>query len=80
MLNYLFMAGSDGDLLLQFFDELVQQIEDNAEDGSVPQVFQPVLHIIMSRLTKELSLLNPGVIKAIDFLSFFTRKPSLAQV
>ncbi|XP_056018090.1 ubiquitin conjugation factor E4 A-like isoform X2 [Ostrea edulis] len=75
-----FTLSSDGDLLLRFFDELVQQIEDNAEDGSVPQVFQPVLHIIMSRLTKELSLLNPGVIKAIDFLSFFTRKPSLAQV
>lgn len=75
-----FTMGSDPDLLSQFFDVLVQQIEENEEDGSVLQVFQPILHIVLTRLTKELSLLNPGVLKNIDFLSFFARKASLAQV
>nr|XP_022317607.1 ubiquitin conjugation factor E4 A-like [Crassostrea virginica] len=75
-----FTLGSDLDLLPQFFDELVQQIEENAEDGSISQVFQHILQIVQSRLTKELSLLNPGVLKNIDFLSLFTRKASLAQV
>lgn len=44
------------------------------------QVFQPILQIVLTRLTKELSLLNPGVLKNIDFLYFFARKASLAQV
>lgn len=35
---------------------------------------------VLTRLTKELSLLNPGVLKNIDFLHFFARKGSLAQV
>ncbi|XP_061168185.1 ubiquitin conjugation factor E4 A-like [Saccostrea echinata] len=75
-----FTLSSEGDHYLHFFDELVQQIEDNAEDGSVPQVFEPMLEHTKHRLFKDFSLLSPGVIKAIDFLIFFTRKPSLAQV
>lgn len=66
--------------MLEFFDQVVTGIHQNKEDGSLCDVFKPVLDSVKTNMTNDSSLINPSVIKTIDFMSFFTRNPALAEV
>lgn len=66
--------------MLEFFDQVVIEIDKNKEDGCLGDVFKPALDTMRNNLTNDSSLINPYVIKTIDFMSFFTRNPALAEV
>ena len=66
--------------MVEFFDKVVEEIDMNKEDGSLSDIFKPVLESLKNNLMKDTSLINPDVIRNIDFMMFFTRNPEMAKV
>lgn len=75
-----FLSAQNFNIMLEFFDQVVIEIDKNKEDGCLGDVFKPALDTMRNNLTNDSSLINPYVIKTIDFMSFFTRNPALAEV
>ncbi|KAL3875775.1 hypothetical protein ACJMK2_033692 [Sinanodonta woodiana] len=62
----------------RFLGEVVQEIKKNEEDGSVEQVFRPVLDLINDRF-QNFTLMHTEVARYIAVLGFFTTNPDLAE-
>lgn len=75
-----FLQTQSYNVMLEFFDKVVEEIDRNQEDGSLHDVFKPVLESLKNDMTKDYSLLNPNVIRNIDFMVFFTRNPEMAKI
>jgi hypothetical protein len=54
--------------MVEFFDKVVEEIDMNKEDGSLSDIFKPVLESLKNNLMKDTSLINTNVIRNIDFM------------
>ncbi|XP_053392708.1 ubiquitin conjugation factor E4 A-like isoform X2 [Mercenaria mercenaria] len=70
---------SDNSQVKEFFTRTAAEIHTHSEDGTLLQVFTPVLDVIKSRFQNELTLMHPGVSRYIDLLMFFTNSIPLAE-
>ena len=75
-----FMSSHSNTVMVEFFDKVVEEIDMNKEDGSLSDIFKPVLESLKNNLMKDTSLINPNVIRNIEFMMFFTRNPEMAKV
>ena len=63
----------------EFFVKVAMEIEKNQDDGSLPQVFKPILDLVTSKC-KDFSIMHTEVNRYVDLLMFFTQTESLAKV
>ncbi|XP_053392702.1 ubiquitin conjugation factor E4 A-like [Mercenaria mercenaria] len=70
---------SDNSLVKEFFTRTAAEIHTHSEDGTLLQVFTPVLDVIKSKFQNELTLMHPAVSRYIDLLMFFSNSVPLAE-
>ncbi|XP_076074488.1 ubiquitin conjugation factor E4 A-like isoform X2 [Mytilus galloprovincialis] len=75
-----FLSSYSHVIMVEFFDRVVEEIDKSKEDGSLNDVFKPVLESLKNNMMKDSTLMNPNVLKNIDFMVFFTRHPEMAKV
>ena len=71
---------SDGLTMQDYFECVALEIDANSEDGTLQDVFGPVLDRIKEKFQKEFSLGRGILYDYLDVLFFFTRTSCLAQV
>ena len=74
----LFWTGSNT-RLKEFFVKVAMEIEKNQDDGSLSQVFKPILDLVSSKC-QDFSIMHTEVNRYVDLLMFFTQTESLAKV
>ena len=75
---YDFFTGSNV-FLKEFFTKVSVEIDKNKDDGTLSQVFKPVLDLIAASC-KDFSIMHTEVNRYIDLLMFFTQTEPLAKV
>ncbi|KAH3871035.1 ubiquitin conjugation factor E4 A-like [Dreissena polymorpha] len=66
--------------LEDFLLKTAAEIHASSEDGSLEQVFTPVLDVIRQRFMSDFTLMHPEVNKFIKFTMFFTKSAPLAEM
>lgn len=70
---------SDNSHVKEFFTRVAAEIDSHSEDGSLLQVFTPVLDTVKSKFQNDLTLMHPEVNRYIELLMFFTQSVPLAE-
>ena len=65
--------------MLEFFELTAQEIDKDKDEGTVAEVFKPVLDSVKEKVQK-FSLGHGVVYTYLELLHFFTRKECLAKV
>ena len=73
-------AFSDTDTIKEFFIQTAAEIASDMEEGSLTQVFTPVLDVIKNKFLSEFTLMHPEVNRYINLATFFTQSVALAEV
>ena len=63
----------------EFFVKVSSEIDKNKDDGTLSEVFRPVLDLIAAEC-RNFSIMHTEVNRYINLLLFFTQTESLAQV
>ena len=71
---------SESGTLEDFLLKTAAEIHASCEDGSLEEVFTPVLDVIRQRFMSDFTLMHPEVNKFIKFTMFFTKSAPLAEV
>ena len=66
--------------MIEFFELVAMEIDENKDEGSLLECFRSVLDVIKGKFTQDFSLDTPLMFSYIDVVIFFTRKACLAQV
>ena len=64
----------------EYFQHVASEIDTNSEDGTVKEVFGPILDRVKEKFQKEFSLGHGILYDYLDILLFFSRTSCLAQV
>ena len=75
-----FIQLSDNSYVGEFFTKVADEIHKNQEDGSLQQVFAPVLDTVLAKFTVDYDLMHPEVSRYIELVMFFTQSVPLAEV
>lgn len=68
------------DTVVEFFVKTTAEIAAHEDEGTVFQVFAPVLDVIKNKFLSDFSLMHPEVSRYITLALFFTRSVPLAEV
>ncbi|KAL4240196.1 Ubiquitin conjugation factor E4 A [Mactra antiquata] len=71
---------SDNTWVQDFFIQVSNEIHANSEDGSLLQVFTPVLDVIKGKYQRDFKLIHPELSRYTVLLMFFTSTPQLGEV
>ncbi|XP_071105758.1 ubiquitin conjugation factor E4 A-like [Haliotis cracherodii] len=74
-----FLAGGLHTVAESFFLHLCREININKEEGSLLEVFKPVLEVVKEKFTKELSLTHANTLYYVAFLEFFSKSAPLGE-
>ena len=66
--------------MLDFFDHVSLEIDSHSDEGTVDEVFRPILDRVKEKFVKECSLGRGILYDFLELILFFTRNTSLAQV
>ncbi|XP_052772600.1 ubiquitin conjugation factor E4 A-like isoform X2 [Mya arenaria] len=71
---------SDDTSTQEFFLRTSDEIHKNNEDGSLSEVFTPVLDALKAKFITEFTLMHPDVTRYLGLISFFTQSAPLAEM
>ena len=71
---------TDGELVCALFERVAEDIAANQDEGSVMEVFGPVLGAVKEKAQKDFTLGHSIIFSYLDLMLFFIRKQCLAEV
>lgn len=75
-------SGGSGDHMVEFFEKVAVEIDENREDGTLLEALKPVFNLIKAKIDEGSSfgINNTAAFQHMGILYFFTRKKCMAEV